>query len=507
VALSHKNPIRKLIGHTAVYGLGTILGRIFNYLLTPLYTGIFSEETFGEYAVAYAYIAILLVLLTYGMETALFHFATRTKDKALAFSTAMISILVTTSLFWVFIFAYQFDIAVWLRQPDKTQFVIWLGLIIGLDALTALPMAWLRLAERPYRFTLITLSNIGVNIGLNLFFLVYCRQEFISSGGQPNALVKWIYNPDIGVGYIFIANLAASLVKAVACMPIMAHIRPRFDVKLWLQMARYAFPLLLAGLGFIINERLDVLLLEYLLPLDPELTRHEIGVYSACYKLAILMTIFIQAYRYAAEPFFFSLTQASDARRVYAKVMNFFTAFCAFIFLWVCLYLDIFKYFLRGEGYWEGLSVVPVLMLGNLFLGIYINLSMWYKLSGQTWYGAVFSVIGAALTIGLNVALIPHFGYHGSAWTTFFAYGAMMVISYLTGQKHYPIPYQVPKNLFYIGLAVALYAVSLWLPNQLLWWVLLVRTALLFPFLYVVWVLEPDLRHALLRLKNKRWRK
>jgi O-antigen/teichoic acid export membrane protein len=151
--------------------------------------------------------------------------------------------------------------------------------------------------------------------------------------------------------------------------------------------------------------------------------------------------------------------------------------------------------------------VVPVLMLGNLFLGIYINLSMWYKLSGQTWYGAVFSVIGAALTIGLNVALIPHFGYHGSAWTTFFAYGAMMVISYLTGQKHYPIPYQVPKNLFYIGLAVALYAVSLWLPNQLLWWVLLVRTALLFPFLYVVWVLEPDLRHALLRLKNKRWRK
>lgn len=505
--LKQGNAIRKLAGHTAVYGLGTILGRIFNYLLTPLYTGIFSEEVFGEYAVAYAYIAILLVLLTYGMETALFNFSRRPGNQELSFSTGMISLLITTSIFWMLIFSYKEELAELIRQPGKSRYVIWLGLIIGLDALTALPMARLRLLEKPVAFSFITLLNIAVNIGLNLFFLVYCRSHYLDTNGNPNAFVAAVYNHDIGVGYIFIANLAASLVKALACMPVMAHVKPLFSIRLWWEMVRYGFPLLLAGLGFIINERLDVILLEYLLPLSPEDARHEIGVYSACYKLAILMTIFIQAYRYAAEPFFFSMTRAGDSRKIYARVMNYFTALCSFIFLFVCVYLDIFKHFLRGEGYWEGLSVVPVLMMGNLFLGIYINLSMWYKLSGQTWYGAVFSVVGAGLTIGLNALLIPVLGYYGSAWTTFLAYGAMMVISYSTGQKNYPIPYNVPKNLLYMGAAAALVIVSRMLPEMHWGLNFSLNTLLMLPFLLLVWKLEPDLRNYLSLLIRKLWKR
>jgi O-antigen/teichoic acid export membrane protein len=222
-------------------------------------------------------------------------------------------------------------------------------------------------------------------------------------------------------------------------------------------MLRYAAPLLVAGLGFILNERLDVLMLKYILPLSPKEAMHQVGVYGACYKLAILMTIFIQAFRYAAEPFFFSQQKRTDAKEMYASVMNYFVAFCSVLFLMVVLHLDLFKHFLRDSSYWEGLSIVPVIMLANIFLGIYMNLSMWYKLSGQTRYGAIFSVIGAALTIGLNAALIPHFGFVGSAYTTLVAYGTMMVISYLWGLKKYPIPYNLKRIGLYLSLSVGLY--------------------------------------------------
>ena len=450
--------LKKLAGQTAVYGLGTILGRVLNYLLTPLYTGIFAAEAFGTYSEAYAYIAILLIVLTYGMETALFHFVQKNPNPKRVFSTAAASLLLTTSVFWVLLFPNSSFVANLMNYPGHPEYVVWLGLIIGFDALSSLPMAWLRLKGRPGLFSTITLINIGVNIGLNLFWLKWGRDLHLA--GQISPFEGWgllEYNPEIGVGYIFLANLIASAVKLMLCIPFFRTGGLHLDFSLLKQMLRYAAPLLVAGLGFILNERLDVLMLKYILPLSPKEAMHQVGVYGACYKLAILMTIFIQAFRYAAEPFFFSQQKRTDAKEMYASVMNYFVAFCSVLFLMVVLHLDLFKHFLRDSSYWEGLSIVPVIMLANIFLGIYMNLSMWYKLSGQTRYGAIFSVIGAALTIGLNAALIPHFGFVGSAYTTLVAYGTMMVISYLWGLKKYPIPYNLKRIGLYLSLSVGLY--------------------------------------------------
>ncbi|MBM3171159.1 MAG: polysaccharide biosynthesis C-terminal domain-containing protein [Bacteroidetes bacterium] len=452
--------LKKLAGQTAVYGLGTILGRVLNYLLTPLYTGIFAAEAFGTYSEAYSYIAILLIVLTYGMETALFHFAQKNDKPKRVFSTAAASLLLTTACFWIFLFPNSSFVSELMNYPGHPEYVVWLGLIIGFDALSSLPMAWLRLQGRPGLFSIITLVNIGVNIGLNLFWLKWGRDIYLSGNASP--FEGWgllEFNPEIGVGYIFLANLIASGVKLLLCIPFLKTGRLHLDARLLRQMLTYSAPLLVAGLGFILNERLDVLMLKYILPLSPKDAMHQVGVYGACYKLAILMTIFIQAFRYAAEPFFFSQQNRNDAKEMYASVMNYFVAFCSVLFLMVVLHLDIFKHFLRDSSYWEGLSIVPVIMLANIFLGIYMNLSMWYKLSGQTKYGAIFSVIGAAITIGLNAALIPYFGFVGSAYTTLAAYGTMMVLSYLWGLKEYPIPYNLKRIAVYLGLSVLLYLV------------------------------------------------
>lgn len=450
--------LKKLAGQTAVYGLGTILGRVLNYLLTPLYTGIFAAEAFGTYSEAYSYIAILLIILTYGMETALFHFAQKNPNPNTVFSTAAVSLLLTTTLFWLILFPNSSFVSELMNYPGHPEYVIWLGLIIGFDALSSIPMAWLRLKSRPGVFSLITLANIVVNIGLNLFWLKWGRDMYLS--GQVSPFQGWgllEYNPDIGVGYIFLANLIASGIKLALCIPLFRTGRLLLDVALLKQMLKYAAPLLVAGLGFILNERLDVLMLKYILPLSPSDAMQQVGIYGACYKLAILMTIFIQAFRYAAEPFFFSQQKRTDAKEMYASVMNYFVGFCAILYLMVVLHLDIFKHFLRDPSYWEGLTIVPIIMLANIFLGMYMNLSMWYKLSGQTKFGAIFSLIGAALTIGLNALLIPKFGFTGSAYTTLIAYGSMMLLSYFWGLKIYPIPYNIKRILTYLFLSVGLY--------------------------------------------------
>lgn len=490
--------LRNLAGQTAVYGLGSILGRVLNYLLTPLYTSIFNTEVFGTYTEAYAYIAILLVVLTYGLETALFHFAERQFKPLRVFSTALISLIASTSVFWALLFSNKESVAHFMNHPDHPEYVGWLGLIIGLDALTALPMAFLRQQNRPFRFTGITLANIGVNIGLNLYWLWYCRSHYLATEGNPNALVDLTYNHDIGVGYIFIANLAASCVKALLCLPLLRGIPVYFDWALWKSMMRYALPLLIAGLGFIVNERLDVIMLSKLLPMSEEAARQQVGIYGACYKLAILMTIFIQAFRYAAEPFFFRNQHQGNARSMYARVMNYFVAFCCLLFLGVNLYMDLVKHFIQSEAYWVGLSIVPVIMLANMFLGIYINLSMWYKLSGQTYFGALISIVGALVTVGLNYLLIPYFGYVGSAWTTLFAYGSMMIISYVLGQKYYPIPYNVPRLVVYISVALFLVWTFEQLPQTAMLYRMIFATLFLLPFLAMVWRLESSLRRQIL---------
>ncbi|MBN1197789.1 MAG: polysaccharide biosynthesis C-terminal domain-containing protein, partial [Bacteroidales bacterium] len=360
-------------------------------------------------------------------------------------------------------------VATWIRYPDQQIYVIWFALIIGFDVLTTIPFAKLRALNRPIRFAYLKIINISTNIFFNLFFLLLCPYilQHTTSDFLGNA-VRLIYNPQWGIEYIFISNLIASAVTLFLLIPEMTGFKLVFDRKLWRRMFMYAFPLLFAGMAGIINETFDRILLRYLLPAG--IAEAEVGIYSACYKIAILMTIFITAYRYAADPFFFSFYKEKDAKLTYARVMNYFVIAVSVIFLTTMLYLDdVILPLLIGEKYHSGKAVIPILMLAHLFLGIYYNLSIWYKLTGQTNYGAWLGIFGAVITVGLNILWIPrspdHYfsGYMGSAWATFIGYGTMLVLSYFLGQKYYRIPYQLNRIFSYLGLAVGLYYVTVFI--------------------------------------------
>jgi len=472
------NPIRQLAGQTAVYGLSSIIGRLLNYLLVPLYTRIFLTGEYGVVTEMYAYVSFLMVLLTYGMETGYFRFATTHTNPRMVFSTALISLTLSSLFFIVLVSLFSDSIALGLGYPGHHEYVIWLAAIVGLDALTAVPFARLRQENKALRFALIRLINIGINIGLNLFWLVYCPAH--SEAGW----VQQVYNPGIGVGYVFLSNLFASAATLVMLIPQIT-VKWNFDSALWRQMMRYSLPLLVAGLAGMVNETIDRILIKYLA--DPSVAMDQLGIYGANYKVAILMTIFIQTFRFAAEPFFFNQARKSDSRDIYARVMHYFVIFCATIFLGVMLYMDIVKLFI-GEEFREGIHVVPILLMANFFLGIFFNLSIWYKLTNQTKYGAWLAIFGAAITIVLNVILIPLMGYTGAAWATFFCYFAMMVVSYFLGQKHFRVPYRIFRTGLYVILAPGLWLLSLYLP--VLGHPLVLNSVLFAVFLVFVWLTE-----------------
>lgn len=454
------NPLKKLIGQTAIYGLSSIIGRFLNYLLTPLWTGVFSKEQFGIITEMYAYVAFLVVLLTYGMETTFFRFANKPDaNKDHVFSTASISVTISSIVFITTCIIFSQEIANWLMYPNHNEYVIWFAIIVGLDAITSIPFAKLRLENKASKFALVNLVNIFVNIGLNLFFLYYCKS--IHDAGQTNWWLETFYNPEIGVGYVFISNLISSIIKFILLLPENKLKIIDFNKPLYKKMVRYTTPLLFVGLAGIINETLDRILLKRLLILDYSLdeTMGLIGIYGANYKLSIVITLFIQAFRYAAEPFFFSQAKENSSTKIYADVMNYFIIALSGIFLGVMLHIDYLKYFINNEELWAGLDIVPILMIANIFLGIYYNLSIWYKLSEKTGYGAIVSIIGAISTIVLNLALIPLFGYRGSAWATLICYFIMILISYYWGKKHFPIPYKIGKGITYISLSLGLYLI------------------------------------------------
>lgn len=489
------NPIKRLAGQTAIYGLPSIIGRILGYLLVPLYTRVFSQAEYGVVNVFYAYTALLLVFLTYGMETAFFRFAEKEGDKNRVFSTGFLSILLSTSVFLILSLVFSGTIARWIEYPDHPNYVIWFALIIGFDVLSSIPFAKLRALNRPVRFAAIKLASIGLNISLNLFFILLCPWLMKhTSPGFYEHFLHFIYNPEWGIEYIFISNLFASAAVLVLLAPEMAGLKLQPDPVLLRKMLLYAIPLLFAGLAGVANETFDRILLRYLLP--PDIAEAEVGVYGACYKIAILMTLFIQAYRYAAEPFFFSYAKEKDAKQTYARIMTFFVITVSVLFLVTMLYLDDIVILLIGKDFREGRTVIPVLMLAHLFLGIYYNLSIWYKLTGQTMYGAYLSVAGSIVTIGLNILWIPrspdHYlsGYMGSAWATFIGYGGMMVFSWLLGQKFYKIPYHVGRVLAYLGLAVILYGLSVLLRPDAVILRLACNTSLLVGYLVIVGLAE-----------------
>jgi O-antigen/teichoic acid export membrane protein len=495
--------IKRLAGQTAIYGIPSVLGRVLSFLLVRLYTGVFEPGEYGTVSVYYSYAALLMVILTYGMETAFFRFNEKEveKEKEKVFSTAMISLIFSSVMFLVLVSFSAGTIAEWIDYPQHPEYITWFAWILALDALSAIPFAHLRAQNRPARFAWIKMTNIVLNIGLNLFFLLLC--PFVISH-FPESLsgrfINLIYRPNWGIEYIFLSNLLASSVSFVMLFPQVFSIRFKLHSTLLKKMLFYAFPLLFAGMAGIVNETFDRLLLRYLLPED--ISSYQVGIYAACYKISILMTIFIQAYKYAAEPFFFAKAKEEDARVMYAKIMDYFVIIVSLIFLGTLLYLDdIFLPFLVDSSYWEGRGVIPVLMMANLFLGVYYNLSIWYKLTGKTSWGAWLAILGAMITLVLNFWWIPlssdHlvYGYYGSAWATFICYGVMMILSYLIGQKYFPVKYNLSKFFGYIGLSVVLYFISTFLKPEHTVLRLTFNTVLLLIFMGIVYLIEkPRLR-------------
>ena len=480
------NEVKKLAGQTAIYGGTTVLSRLLNYLLVPLHTYLFSNAAdYGVVGELYAWTSLFIVILTYGMETAFFKFSQDDGIKDRVYSTVVGSLFVTSTLFIVLCSIFAQPISDWLRYPTHPEYVRWFAVIIGVDALTSIFFAHLRFLNKPLRFAAVKITNILVNVILNLFFLLLC--PWLLQKNPDSAFVNAIYNPEIGVGYIFIANLVASVVTLLMLFPGILRQKFVFDWSLWKKMFRYAFPLLIFGLAGIVNETMDRVLLKRLSLADNP--QASVGIYSACYKISILMTIFIQAFKYAAEPFFFRKAKDRDAKETYAQVMTYFVLVCSVIFVGIMLYIDLVQYFV-GPGYREGLPIVPILLMANLFLGIFYNLSIWYKLTGQTKFGAYIAIFGAAITLGLNWLLIPRIDYMGAAWTTFVCYLSMMVVSYLLGQKYYHVNYDLKHILFYLFFAVAVYGLSVGV-NQLfgiekVWVRLVVNTVILAGYLGVL---------------------
>ncbi len=448
--------IRKLAGQTAVYGVSTIFGRLLNFALVPFFSYIFdSPEVLGLNTEFYAYIAFLNIVFTYGMETALFNFLSSESNKPLVYSTSLRTVLISTVVLTIpFLFLAQ-SIANQMRYPEHPEFVVWAILMVATDALMAIPFAKLREENKAKKFAAIKLLNILVNLLVSFFFIGWCKY---SHDNEPGSFLGSLYNPEIGIGYAFIANLTANVVCLALLSKEYLKMSFGFDIALMKRMLRYALPLLVVGLAGMVNETLDRILLKYLLPAG--VAEEQIGIYGTCYKIAILMTIFWQAFRYAAEPFFFARQKEENSKEMYSTVMTYFVVFCLAIFLGTTMNLSWIQYMI-GENYRSGIAVVPILLFANMCLGIYFNLSIWYKLTSRTQFGMWLTLIGAVVTLTLNFIWIPSTGFFGgfmgSAWATLICYSLMMVLSYFIGQKYFPVPYKVGKLLGYISFAVGLY--------------------------------------------------
>lgn len=483
--------LQKLAGQTAIYGLPSIIGRLLNYLLIPLHTSVFLTEQFGVITEMYAYVAFLVVILTYGMETAYFRFQSKENKNPSVYSTTLLSLFGSTVLFWGLTTFFAQDIANAIHYPENSEYVVWFAFIVGMDAIASIPMARLRIEGKALQFALINLISIAVNIGLNYFWVGYCIPA--AAEGSTNFFIEHFYTNEIGVGYVFLANLFASAFKFILLGPQYIRLHLSFDVSLLKKMLLYGSPILISSIAIIVNESADKIMLKWLLveELGTAKATSEVGIYGACYKLSIIITLFIQAFRYAAEPFFFNQAEKKEAKSTYALVMKYFAMVCATIFLGVMLYIDILKYFLADKAYWEGLHIVPVLLFANIFLGLFYNLSVWYKLSGKTIYGAYIASFGALITIALNLLLIPKIGYTGSAWATLACYGSMVIISYFLGQKHFPINYPIKKILLYLAMSLIFYGVSTFIQTEgLAWMNFSLNTVLFILFIGLLYVLE-----------------
>ena len=449
------NPLKKLASQTAVYGLGSVLPRVITFLYSFVLTYIFEQPSqLSANTEFYSYISFLNILFTYGLETAFFHFSNKVEDKSRVYSTAIISIFASSIGLSLLFVLFSGSIADLIKEPDHVNYIIWCVLIVATDAMMAIPFARLRLNNKARKFGLLKLLNVFVFILICIFYFNICKPAYLDN---PESTFAKFYNPEVGVGYMFLAGLLANLVSLLFLAKEFAGIQYVFDKELWKQMLKYAWPLLILGFAGMINETFDRFILKYLLPEDVAPT--QLGIYGACYRIAMFMTIFTTAFKYAAEPFFFNQAKHEDSKKLNAMVMKYYVLFCLFLFLGTMMNLPWLKYAV-SEKFREGLDVVPILLLANLCVGVYWNLSIWFKLTGQTKFGATITVVGAIITLLINFIGIPKFGYMACAWATLASYGIMMVTSYILGQKYYPIKYNLRSISVFTCLALGFYFIS-----------------------------------------------
>jgi O-antigen/teichoic acid export membrane protein len=445
---------KSLFKQTAIYGLATVLPRMLSFLLVRLYTGILPTGEYGEVSIVLSWMVFFNVVLSYGMETAFFRFYNSETDKENVIATSTISIFWSSIIFIFGALIFRGTLAS-LANVD-VQYITYAIWILVLDALVIVPFSKLRANQKPMLYAVIKIGNVAVNLALNLFFLLLLPKIAASS---PNSFIGNLYVANYEIGYIFVSNLAASLLTLVVLSPNYLFLTRKFDAVLWKKMMQYGLPILVAGIAFAVNEHFDKILLGYWLP--ESVAKSEVGAYSACYKLGLFMVLFATAFRLGIEPFFFSHSKNENAPQTYAMITKYFVIFGSLILLGVIVFADVLKFLLLDDkSYWEAMKVVPLIILANFFLGIYNNLSVWYKLTDRTKMGAYISIVGAVLTLALNYLLIPKFSYYGSAIATIVAYGSMMLISYVLGNRYYPIPYDMEKIGGYLGLSIVFSAIS-----------------------------------------------
>lgn len=449
--------IKKLAGQTIWYGIPRIVSRFLYFGISLLGFRLFDPNGSYAYTQIYAVVPFLNILFTYGLETSYFRFA-QTHDRQKLYNTLTISVLVSTILFTLLLFIFKGPLTSFIEMEDHPQFVTWMIGIIFFDTLFVLPMAKLRLEERPRKYAFINVISILINISIVLFFYYVAKP---AHEHDRYTFLGTLYNPDIGIGYFILANLIASGLTLLLVYKEFAAFRLIFDKALWKEVIIYSYPLIIVGFGGMINEMLSRLVYQKVLHLSEKQEQFELGVFGANYKLAVLITIFIQIFKLAAEPFFFNQSKSEGAQRMYARVMKFFVIACCLMFLAVSLFLEAWKILIasRYPEYAQGIHIVPILSMGSVFLGIYYNLSVWYKLSNRNMTGAYITIAGAAITIVLNIILVPYYHYTGAAWATFLCYAFMMVANYILGQKHYPIPYARKKLITYIVICALLYII------------------------------------------------
>ena len=444
--------IKKLAGETAIYGASTILARVVNFLFVPLYTREISQANYGIFSEYFAYIVVLQVFLTFGMETGFFRYANKEKDPKLVLSTTLTWISFLSILFFLFTFFGSNQIATLFGRPEDNICIIFIGATLCFDSITAILFARLRFEHKAKKFAVFKTIKIFCELGFNLLFFLYLPSYFAAN---PDSFLLNFLPATPGYQYIIFAIFLSSMVAMLLFIPSLIKVKPRFSFPLWKQMMLYSFPIMIAGLPGAANEAIDRILFRYLAPQPPG-WEDQLGLFAANVKLAVIMSLFVQMFRYAAEPFFFANAQEKNIRKTYADVMKYFSAFCILVFLGLTTNIDLLSLIL-GRDFRSGIDIVPIMLMAYILLGISFNLSMCFKLSGKTQYTIYITLFGLLITLVVNLIFMPLYGYYAAAWGHLLSYLGMVILSWWMGRKVYPIPYDWKNILTYFAIGIALF--------------------------------------------------